>query len=805
MPLTLAYSANDKKKPQQLEQEQSGPRISALKQAVENAIPGICPERALLWSAYAKKRHNKKKNSAVQVAEALAFVLDNKSIAVYPHELLVGNYTSRRVGGMIAPELAGFTALAEIPAFPQREENPLEISAPDMVRLAKTLPFWLPRTLAWRACPSALGRPGFIARNALFKKWVINELGGIAHFAPDYEKLLAQGVEGIIGSARKKRRDQEPDSETWQFLTAVIIAGEALARFGNRYSTLAFDLARKESDPSRKKELLEIARTCCQVPRHGATSFREALQSVLLAHIAIVHEGLDVSICPGRMDQYLWPYYKKDLVDGQITPQEARELLDCFCIKLCETVPVWSRAVNRMFSGLPSYQTVCVGGTDKKGKDAVNDLSYMLLDITGELRMREPNFHARIHKKSPKPWLDAVYRMLAKGANTPALYNDEVIVPALVNYGLSLEDARNYTPIGCVEPGSQGKSFGSTDAALVNVPVALERALNGGKRFGGRIRTGAVTMPVSRMKSMEDVKNAFSIQLAFLLKELVRDLRWVEKANADYHPTPLSSMLMDGCIDSARCLTQGGATYNASGVQFVGPADVGDSLAAIEQLVFEEKRITLAELVEALKENLPDESLRARLKKCRKFGNDDPAADFWTQFVVEEFVRILEGHGSNTRGGRYVAGLYSTTTHEHFGRVTGATPNGRRKGEPFASGIAPANGSDKKGPTALLNSMNRLDYSLLPNGVNFNIKFASNVLAGEKGAAILQKLMQTYFERGGMQAQLNVLDRQTLQKIKENPDAYPNLLVRVSGYSAYFNNLTEPMKDEIIARTANSI
>lgn len=753
MPLSLAYSADDKKKPAQPLQEKTNFRIDALKQAVDRAIPGICPERALLWTQYAKGRHNKKKHPAVQVAEALAFVLDNKSIAIHPNELLVGNYTSRRVGGMIAPELAGFTALAEIPLFPFREENPLEISRPDMLKLAKTLPFWLPRTLAWQACPSALGRPGFVARNALFRQWVINELGGIAHFAPDYERLLDEGVEGILLQARKNRREQMPDSEAWHFLTAAIIAGEALARLGNRYSALAFDLARAESDLARKKELLEIARTCCRVPRHGATNFREAVQSVLLAHIAIVHEGLDVSICPGRMDQYLWPYYKKDLAQGRITPDEAYELLACFCIKLCETVPVWSRAVNRMFSGLPSYQTVCVGGTDRKGKDATNDLSYMLLEITGELRMREPNFHARIHKKSPRPWLEAVFRMLAKGANTPALYNDEVIVPALVNYGLSLEDARNYTPIGCVEPGSQGKSFASTDAALVNVPIALERALNSGKRFGERIRSGAATMPVSRMKSMEDVKNAFSIQLAFLLKSLVRDLRWVEKANAEHHPTPLSSMLMDGCIDSAKCLTQGGAVYNGSGVQFVGPADVGDSLAAIEQLVFKERLISLPKLVEALKANLPDNALLTRMRQCPKFGNDDAAADFWTCFAVEEFVRILESHGSNTRGGRYVAGLYSTTTHEHFGRVTGATPNGRRKGEPFASGIAPVNGSDKKGPTALLNSMNRLDYSQFPNGVNFNIKFASTVLAGEKGSVILQKLMQTYFERGGMQAQ----------------------------------------------------
>jgi pyruvate-formate lyase len=371
----------------------------------------------------------------------------------------------------------------------------------------------------------------------------------------------------------------------------------------------------------------------------------------------------------------------------------------------------------------------------------------------------------------------------------------------MVRHGYRMEDARNYTAVGCVEPVCQGKSFSSTDAALFNTPLALELALNQGRRFGSVIRTGAVTPPVSRMKSMNDVTAAFETQLKVLMGRLIADLQAVELANRWYHPTPLTSMLLDGCLSSGRCATAGGAVYNFSGIQCVGPVDTGDALYAIEQAVFTDRRFSLPELAGLLARNINNPKAYTYLRGIAKFGNDVPAADRWTRYAVAAFVERLNSYGNNTRGGPYTTGLYSVTAHNYFGRMTGALPHGRRKGQAFASGIAPLNGMDRHGPTALLNSINRLDFCRIANGVNFNLKFDPHTLRGDTGVMAMGSLIKTYFRRGGMQVQVNVLDPVVLMAARDNPDLYPHLLVRVSGYSAYFNDLSPDMKEEIIQRS----
>jgi formate C-acetyltransferase len=394
-----------------------------------------------------------------------------------------------------------------------------------------------------------------------------------------------------------------------------------------------------------------------------------------------------------------------------------------------------------------------------------------------------------------------IFQMLSDGSNTPALYNDDIIVETLIKNGYDTGDARNYTAVGCVEPVSQGKSFSSTDAALFNVPIRLELALNQGRRFGSPFRSGAKTMPIEEMKTMDDVRHAFEIQLRHGIEKLLKDLKAVERANATYHPTPFTSMLLDGCLRNGTCSTSGGAAYNFSGIQCVGPADTGDSLYAIEQAVFEEKRLTLRDLVNRLKGNFPDHKWHRYARNLAKFGNDVEAADRHTVYVVNLFRNILDKN-INTRGGKYATGLYSVTAHKYFGKVTGALPNGRRKGESFASGIAPANGMDANGPTAILNSVNRIDFTQFANGINLNLKFDAKSIRGDMGRLALQSLIKTYFGRGGMQVQLNVVDPAVLKEARDNPELYPHLCVRVSGYSAYFNDLTPEMKDEVIQRTS---
>lgn len=734
------------------------------------------------------------------MAEALRDLLLKKSIKIYPDELIVGNFSSKRVGGSIYPELHGVVVLQDIFRFSKRETNPLEVSKQEIWQLLKVIPFWLFRFLGFKGHKSKIEALRFIVNQLNARYYLINESAGVAHLAPDYEKLVRVGIDGIISEVNALQQKVREGTDPWHFYESVKLIANGLGQFGKRYADLALRMAEREGDEERRQELLEIAKVCQRVPKKGATTFREALQSIFLAQIAINLESLDNAICPGRMDYYLNPYYEKDLQDGILTRETAKELVSAFSIKMSEIIPVFSKLITKFHGGMFNGQVVTVGGIDEEGKDSSNELSYIFLEVMDELRMRQPNYHARVHKDAPDRYLDKIFEILSRGSNSPALYNDDVIVETLVQNGYNLTDARNYTAVGCVEPVSQGKSFSSTDAALFNVPIMLELSLNKGRRFGSFVRTGAKTMAVSEMNSMDDVKQAFEMQLAHGIEKLLKDLQAIEMANAKYHPTPLTSMLLDGCLQKGVCSTAGGATYNFSGIQCVGPADTGDSLYAIERTVFKEKTCTLPEFVELLKQNLRERNWLNYLHKLDKYGNDNEAVDSYTAYVLDQFSENLAGR-INTRGGRYTTGVYSVTAHQYFGEVTGALPSGRRKGESFASGIAPSNGQDKNGPTAMLNSVNRIDATRFANGLNLNVKFAVNTIKGETGRVALRNLFKTYFRRGGMQVQLNVLDPSILREARDKPEAYSNLLVRVSGYSAYFNDLTPKMKDEIINRT----
>ncbi len=779
---------------------QSQDRITRLKNAVFGSQPGVCTQRAVIWTAYHKKAKNRKKPNHIQMAESLRDVLLKKSIAIYPDETVVGNYTSKRVGGSIYPELHGVPVLMDMFKFSSRKTNPLQISKKEIWQLLKIIPFWMFRFMALKAYKSPLKVIRLVLHQLKGYFYIINESGGISHLAPDYKKLITIGTEGIAKEAETLQKKAMQGSDAWHFYEGVKIIVQALARFGERYAGLADKMADRETDEKRKKELNEIAEVCRNVPRKGAASFREAIQSIFFAQIAINLESLDNAVCPGRMDQYLYPFYKRDMEKKAINRKTAKELMAAFSIKMSEIIPVFSEYLTGIHGGMFNGQVVTVGGVDENGNDATNELSYIFLEVMDELRMRQPNYHARVSSGSPEKYMDKINEVLLAGSNSPALYNDEIIVETMCKHGYTIQDARDYTGVGCVEPVSQGKSFASTDAALVNVPIILEMALNCGKRFNSTMKHGADTKAVDRMRSMDEVKEAFEIQLGFQIQQMVTDLQAIERANRKYHPTPLTSSLLSGCLESGKCSTEGGAKYNFSGIQCVAPTDTGDALYAIDKVVFRDKRLPLQELVFGLKQNLKDTPLRTLLRGLEKFGNDDPDVDQWTVYVIDEFIKQLSKH-ENTRGGRYVAGLYSVTTHEFYGKITGALPNGRQKGESFASGISPSNGSDRLGPTALINSVNRIDFTKVANGINFNMKFDPHTLQGKTGGNILGSLLNTHFKKGGMQAQVNVLDPETLKKAREHPEQYPNLLVRVSGYSAYFNDLTPKMKDEIIRRS----
>ncbi|MEW6263453.1 MAG: pyruvate formate lyase family protein [Thermodesulfobacteriota bacterium] len=771
----------------------SCPRFARIKQALFDSPMHLCPERALLITEYFKGHDDPREPLPVRKAKALRHVLANKSALIFPDELIVGNVSGRRKAAIIQPELSGVYVSTDLLWIDRRKTTPFEISWPDRLRLLfKVLPYWSRRNLAVKAFGSDWrGLLRYVREQLKATAYLINEVAGIGHFLPNYEKMLKLGVSGYLELMSGREGD---------LYTAARIAGQGLIAFADKLAAEAEQQAAIEPDAQRAAELEEIARVCRKVPAEPAETFQEALQSLWLTHLAVCLESINSAVSFGRVDQYLYPYYRRDLEAGRIDPERARELLLCFAAKTTEHVFMISERTSQYHGGYLVVQAAMVGGQDRDGLDAVNDLTYIFLDVMEESRLRDPNFQARIHRNSPPAYVRRAVDVCRQGAGVPALFNDEAALATLTAQGYPLPEARDYGVVGCVELALPGRSFLSTDAALFNLPFCLELALNRGRTKSGR-RVGAATPDPGSFVSIEQVAEAFREQVEFVVGRLVADLKIIEKGNRDYHPTPFSSMLVDGCLESGRDLTAGGAKYNGSGVQGVGLADVADSLAALREVVFERGRYTLPQVMAALRANFTGhDQLRAELLKAPKFGNDHSSPDGFALEAARIFASALAGH-VNTRGGPYVAGFYSSTCHVAFGTRVGALPSGRWAGEPLAASLGSANGRDRLGPTALLNSVAKIDARLAPNGYALNLKFDPQVLAGDRGVDLLSALAEGFFASGGLEMQLNVVDPDTLEDARRHPGKHPGLVVRVAGYCAYFDDLPDGVKREIIART----
>ncbi len=758
----------------------------------------LCPERALLITEFYKKHGKPGTETVISKAEALKYLLSRKTVKIFPGELIVGNIGSFRKSCILQPELASAWMSQELLWIDRRKTNPFEASFHDKLTLAtKVLPYWLLRSMPSKMFPDVPTAVRYIkhALNPIF--YLINEAGGIGHFLPDYESVINLGTSGLRERIEEcaKRYGRKPLHE------ASLIACDALETLAERFSREARILSLHENNEKRKNELEEIERICAKVPKYPAGSFHEALQSIWFAHMAIMLESLNSAVSFGRMDQYLYPFFARDIESERTTPEQALELILLFSAKATEHVFLLTQKISEFHGGFLVVQAAIAGGSDASGKDATNSLSYLMLEAMKHHHMRDPNFQVRIDENTPQLFLREAVETAKMGFGVPAFFNDGAVIPALVEHGFKAEDARNYGIVGCVEPSIPGKGFLSTDAGLFNLPICLELALNMGRRWESKKTEGVPTDNPLNFKKMDDVIDAFQIQVDFLVDRMIEEFHMVEKGNMKYHPTPLSSMLVEGCLQTGQDLTEGGAVYDQSGIQGVGVADVADSLAAIDLLVFKEKRITMATLIKALKVNFNGhKNLRKMLENAPKYGNDDPLPDSYAGLIVKIFHDSLSRHKS-LRGGQYVPGFYSVTCHVAFGKVTGALPSGRKAGEPFGSAIGPACGADRNGPTALLKSVSSLDSNLMPNGNALNLRFDPYDIEGEKGTEIIEALIKGFFARGGMEVQLNVLDPQVLQDARANPGKYPDLIVRVAGYCARFDDLPESSKEEIIRRT----
>jgi len=754
----------------------------------------LCPERAVLITDYFKHHDDPKDPTVVRRAKALRHLLRNKSVRIFPRELVVGNVGSHRISALIQPELAGIFMSTELLWIDRRKTNPLRMAWRERIKLLfQVYPYWLLRNMPFRAfSPHYRLFLRFALEQLDATYYLINEAGGIGHFLPNYEKMLRLGVKGYLESI---------DGQQGDLYQAVRIACEGLVELAQHFAEEAERQSAGEKDQVRANELKEIARICRKVPYHPAETFHEALQSLWLTHMAVNLEGLNSAISFGRIDQYLYPYYKSDLEEGRISPDAARDLLLCFSAKCTEHVFLLSEKVSQYHGGYLVVQAAVVGGMDRNGQDAVNDLTYLFLDVMEEAGLRDPNYQARVHAGSPAKYVERVAQVARRGNAVPAVFGDEAAIASLTAHDCPLEEARDYGVVGCVELALPGKSFFSTDAGLFNLPVCLELALNQGKRFRSRRRIGMATPEPATFTSIEQVSGAFRTQVEYMAARMVSDLQVVEKGNRDYHPTPLSSMLVDGCLESGKDVTEGGALYNSSGIQGVGVADVADSLAALDHVVFQRRKYTMPQVLMALRTNFRGApEIQAELVQAPKYGNDHQSPDRYADMAARIFHDALAKH-TNTRGGQYVPGFYSVTCHIAFGKKVGALPSGRRAGEPFAASLGPSNGRDRSGPTALLKSVARFDSRLSPNGYALNLRFDPATLAGDEGVNVLAGLIRGFFAYGGMEMQLNVLDPEMLGDARLHPGKYPELVVRVSGYCAYFDDLPDAAKQEIISRT----
>jgi formate C-acetyltransferase len=775
----------------------------------------VCIQKARLITEYMKGREGQVGPMILRRAGALAHILDHAEVIIYPGELIVGSPATRRIAAMLHPDLSGLLLWPEIHDLRTRSTNPLQITDDEIHLLEQEIfPFWSDKSIAGYAgrfyCPE---QPMEMFMQIGY--YILTQFAGISHVTPKYEKVVKQGFLGIAEEAEEhiKKLEEIEDSggftpelaQQMHFYEAVRATCRASVRFAERYHAKALELAENGNDEARRQELHEIAETLEQVPARPARTFREALQAIWLAHVIVHQESFQHGISFGRLDQILYPYYVADLEAGRLDYANAVELIGCMMVKCAEILPLFNSLATKFFSGLSSAQGITLGGTASDANDATNELSHAFLDGMDAVRLRQPNLHARVHQKTPEGFLTKVADLIKKGGGMPGLFGDTGILPGLSLQGHNGADAWDYSIVGCVEPNVQGKTFSACGAAFVNLGIALEMALNDGKSLFNGSTFGPSTGDPAHFKSIEEVIEALRHQMAALVRNAVAGNNAIELAHFDIYPTPLLSSLIDGCMERGKDVTVGGALYNCTGMQGVGVADVADSLAAIDALVFKTKSVTMQDMLKALSDNfVGHERLLQQIKNhAPKFGNDDESADTFAGKVAAMFCEEVVKY-RNPRGGSYVPGFWSMTTHNGFGSYTGALPNGRKAGVGLTEGITPSAGMDRRGPTAAMKSVVSVGLERIGNGCTFNQKFSPSALAGEKGSRDLASLIRAYFDLGGMHVQFNVVDRETLIDARKHPERYPGLLVRISGYSAYFADLTPAMQDEIIARTEQS-
>ncbi|NFA44384.1 glycyl radical protein [Clostridium botulinum] len=790
-------------------------RVEKLKEEIFSATPYIEADRAIILTESFKETENEP--IIIRKAKSLEKILNEIPIVIRDNELIVGSLTKNPRSCQVFPEFSNQWLVDEFDKFEKRTSDLFKIPEETKSKLKEVFKYWQGKTVSELAT-SYMSNETKDAMNTKVFTVANYHFNGLGHISVDYPKVLEKGFLGIIKETENAIINADKSNPEYVkkkvFWDSIIISCKAAIKYANRYSELAKKLAGETLDINRKNELLKIAEICSKVPANPAETFYEACQSFWFVQAIISLESNGHAISPARFDQYMYPYYKNDIDNEFATKKVNTEILHCLWVKFNDLTKVRDETTTKAFSGYSMFQNLIVGGQTPDGKDATNELSYMCLEATGSLKLPQPSLCVRIWSKTPDEFLIRTCELTRLGTGLPAFYNDEVVIPTLINQGLTIEDARDYAIVGCVEPQKPGKTDGWYDAAFFNLAKILELSMNNGRLNGKQV--GPETGEFTSFKNIDDFINAYKKQIEYFVFHMVAADNCVDIAHAERAPLPFLSSMLDDCIGTGKSIQEGGGHYRFSGPLGVGIANVGDSFMAIKKLIFDENKITLLKLKAAVDsnfgENEDDPIKKAEyedikqliLNRVPKFGNDIDEVDEFTRDGALIYCKEVLKY-TNQRGGKFIPGLYPVSNNVYLGSLVGATPDGRNAFKPLADGVSPTRGADVNGPTAAANSVSKLEHFAAPSGTLFNQKFNPNSLQGDNGLKNLGSLIRSYFDRKGMHIQFNVIDKKVLLEAQKHPEQYRDLIVRVAGYSAQFICLDKGVQDDIIKRTEQNL
>jgi formate C-acetyltransferase len=779
------------------------PRVQTLRQASLEAVESLSSQRAELLTA-ANAQIHEPVSPPMRRALAFQYLMEHKTVYIGEGELIVGEKGPAPKHAPTFPELCCHS-LQDLDILDRREKTSFKVSPQTRKAYEETiLPAWQGRSMRdlifgemtdeWKAAYEC----------GIFTEFMEQRAPG--HTVLD-DKIYRKGMLDFIGEihASLSKLDFLSDPQAYEKqeeLRAMAICAQALLRNAERHADAAEALAQVEPDPQRRAELLRIAQVCRRVPAQAPRDFWEALQYYWFVHLGVTTElNTWDAFCPGRLDQHLYPFYRRGLQDGSLTRQQAEELLQCFWIKFNNQPAPPKVGVTAAESGTyTDFAQINVGGLQADGSDGVNEVSYLLLDVIEELRLLQPSSSIQVSKKNPDRFIQRAARIIRTGYGQPSIFNADLIVQELVRMGTSIVDARCGGSSGCVEVGAFGKEAYIL-TGYFNLPKVLEIALHNGLDPRSGRQLGPQTGDPRQFTSFDQLFEAFEKQLRHFIEIKIRGNNVIEQLYARYMPCPLLSLLTDDCIARGLDYHAGGARYNSTYIQGVGLGTITDALSALKFHVYDCQAFEMSELLAALDSDFAGaERLRqALLQRTPRYGNDDDAADALMQRVFEAYFQAIDGR-PNMRGGQYRINLLPTTVHVYFGSLTLATPDGRHAGTPLSEGVSPVQGADRKGPTAVIKSVAKMDHART-GGTLLNQKFTPQLLADEAGLDRLVHLVRAYFRLDGHHIQFNVIDAETLRKAQADPGEYRNLIVRVAGYSDYFCDLSKELQEEIIRRT----